>query len=108
MRSRASLMVRALSCPAQYRKDPMARSGRGRPTLEQVALRAGVSRATASRVVNGSPRVAPDIQEAVRKAIAELGYFPNTAARSLVTQRTGLYALVVPEPASRVFSSTMM
>ncbi len=82
----------------------MTRTGRDRPTLERVALRAGVSRATASRVVNGSPTVAPEIQEAVHRAISELGYVPNTAARSLVTQRTGLYALVVPEPASRVFS----
>lgn len=85
----------------------MTSTGRGRPTLEEVALRAGVSRATASRVVNGSPKVAPEIQDAVRRAISELGYVPNTAARSLVTQRTGLYALVVPEPASRVFSDDL-
>lgn len=85
----------------------MPTSGRERPTLEKVALRAGVSRATASRVVNGSPRVAPEITEAVQRAVAELGYVPNPAARSLVTQRTDLFALVVPEPASRVFSDDL-
>ncbi|MFI7432877.1 LacI family DNA-binding transcriptional regulator [Micromonospora haikouensis] len=75
-----------------------------RPTLEAVARRAGVSRATVSRVVNGSTTVAEPIREAVRQAVAELGYVPNLAARSLVTQRTDSIALVLPEEATRVFS----
>lgn len=75
-----------------------------RPTLEQVAQRAGVSRATVSRVVNDSPTVAESIRAAVRRAIDELGYVPNQAARSLVTQRTDSYALILPESPSRVFS----
>lgn len=79
-------------------------SGRERPTLEKVALRAGVSRATVSRVVNGAPTVHPRIRDTVLRAVQELGYVPNPAARSLVTQRTDSYALVVPERASRVFS----
>jgi len=76
----------------------------GSPTLEQVAALAGVSRATVSRVVNGSPKVLPDTVEAVNRAIAELGYVPNRAARALVTRRTDSVALVVPEPDSRIFS----
>ncbi|WP_089157505.1 LacI family DNA-binding transcriptional regulator [Micromonospora sp. NBS 11-29] len=75
-----------------------------RPTLEAVARRAGVSRATVSRVVNGSTTVAEPIQQAVRRAVEELGYVPNLAARSLVTQRTDSVALVLPEAATRVFS----
>ncbi|MGI5524156.1 LacI family DNA-binding transcriptional regulator [Micromonospora sp. CA-259024] len=75
-----------------------------RPTLEAVAARAGVSRATVSRVVNGSTTVAEPIREAVTRAVAELGYVPNLAARSLVTQRTDSVALVMPEAATRVFS----
>ncbi|MEV6153777.1 LacI family DNA-binding transcriptional regulator [Nonomuraea sp. NPDC052129] len=75
-----------------------------RPTLEAVAARAGVSRATASRVVNGQTTVAPHIRDAVLRAIDELGYLPNPAARSLVTQRTDSVALVVSEPPTRVFS----
>src|SRR4051812_42043048 len=77
---------------------------RERPTLEAVARRAGVSRATVSRVVNGSTTVAEPIQEAVRRAVQELGYVPNLAARSLVTQRTDSIALILPEAATRVFS----
>ncbi|MFJ2032729.1 LacI family DNA-binding transcriptional regulator [Streptosporangium sp. NPDC087985] len=77
---------------------------RDRPTLEKVAARAGVSRATASRVINGSSRVAPQIREAVNRAVEELGYVPNQAARSLVTQRADSIALVFSEPAARIFS----
>src|SRR6187549_3231841 len=75
----------------------------GRPTLDQVAARAGVGRGTVSRVVNGSPQVSPEAREAVQRAIDELGYVPNRAARALVTQRTDSVALVVSESEERVF-----
>ena len=57
-------------------------------TLDEVAVLAGVSRATVSRVVNNSPRVSPEARDAVRAAITELRYVPNRAARSLVTRRS--------------------
>jgi DNA-binding LacI/PurR family transcriptional regulator len=82
----------------------MGRAGGGRPTLESVAARAGVSRATVSRVVNGLAVTAAS-EESVRRAIEELGYVPNHAARTLVTRRTELIALVLPEPTTRVFSA---
>ncbi|WP_327005597.1 LacI family transcriptional regulator [Dactylosporangium sp. NBC_01737] len=75
----------------------------GRPTLDEVASRAGVGRGTVSRVVNGSPQVSPEARAAVQKAIDELGYVPNRAARALVTQRTDSVALVVSESEERVF-----
>jgi DNA-binding LacI/PurR family transcriptional regulator len=68
-----------------------------------VAARAGVGRGTASRVLNGSPQVSPQAKAAVEAAITELGYVPNRAARSLVTQRTDSVALVVSESQERVF-----
>lgn len=77
---------------------------RARPTLEAVARRAGVSRATVSRVVNGATTVAEPIQQAVRLAVQELGYVPNLAARSLVTQQTDSIVLILPEASTRVFS----
>jgi DNA-binding LacI/PurR family transcriptional regulator len=80
---------------------------RERPTLEAVARRAGVSRATVSRVVNGSTTVAVAIRDAVNRAVDELGYVPNQAARSLVTQRTESIALILPETANRVFSDDL-
>ncbi len=74
-----------------------------RPTLEAVAARAGVGRGTVSRVINGSPKVSERAREAVLKAIEELGYVPNPAARTLVTRRTDTVALVVSESEERVW-----
>ena len=75
-----------------------------RPTLEAVAARAGVSRATVSRVVNGGDGVREPLVERVRQAVEELGYVPNQAARSLVTKRHDAIAVVVAEPETRVFA----
>ncbi|WP_150463220.1 LacI family DNA-binding transcriptional regulator [Nesterenkonia ebinurensis] len=74
------------------------------PTLEDVAARAGVSRATASRVVNADPRVGRLAREAVQEAIVELGYRPNRNARSLVRPEVDSIAVVVPEAEETVFS----
>ncbi|WP_052850063.1 LacI family DNA-binding transcriptional regulator [Streptomyces avicenniae] len=74
------------------------------PTLEAVAAHAGVSRATVSRVVNGTPGVRAELRERVRRSVAALGYVPNFAARSLVTRRTGAVAVVIAEPETRVFA----
>ena len=73
------------------------------PTLEMVGAHAGVSRATVSRVVNGSPKVSEEIARTVRQAIAELGYVPNRAARTLASKRANAIALVVPENMTRLF-----
>lgn len=73
------------------------------PTLEAVARLAGVSRATASRVITGSPRVSPDARQAVEQAATKLGYVPNRAARSLVTRRSDSVGLVIPEPTAFLF-----
>lgn len=75
-----------------------------RPTLEAVAERAGVSRATVSRVVNGGAGVREPLVEKVRKAVEELGYIPNHAARTLVTRRNGAVAVIIAEPEFRIFS----
>ncbi|GHD45922.1 LacI family transcriptional regulator [Mycetocola manganoxydans] len=74
------------------------------PTLEMVAARAGVSRATVSRVVNASPKVTAEVAAIVHSAIAELNYVPNRAARSLASRKTQVIALVVPESTAKVFA----
>lgn len=76
----------------------------GRPTLEQVAAEAGVSRGTVSRVVNGSLEVSAGKLKAVQDAIQKLGYVPNQAARSLVTRRSDTVLFVVSESEARVFT----
>ena len=81
----------------------MSRPPDARPTLEEVARRAGVGRGTASRVINGGERVSARARQAVEEAIAELGYVPNSAARTLVTRRTDTVALVIAESEERIF-----
>lgn len=75
-----------------------------RPTLEIVAARAGVSRATASRVLRGATNVSDAAREAVLRAAAELSYSVNRAARSLVTRRTDSVAFLVAEDEGRFFA----
>lgn len=74
------------------------------PTLEMVAALAGVSRSTVSRVVNSSPKVTPEVIDAVNAAIARLGYVPNRAARMLASRKTDSIALVIPENTAKFFA----
>jgi len=78
------------------------------PTLDEVARAAGVSRATASRVFSGHPRVSADAREAVQRAAAELGYVPNRAARSLAAGRSESVGVLVPEPTSVLFVDPLL
>ena len=92
----------------QRRTTPVPTDGevgaeRGLPTLEMVAAQAGVSRSTVSRVVNGSPKVRPEVVETVNATIARMNYVPNRAARSLASRQTYAIALLVPEETTRFF-----
>src|ERR671910_10566 len=66
-----------------------------RVSMRDVALLAGVSGQTVSRVVNGSPRVDPATRARVEEAMARLGYRPHRAARALRTGRTQTIGLLV-------------
>ncbi len=66
-------------------------------TVKEVAVHAGVSTATVSRVLNNDPGIKPSTREKVLKAIKDTGYRMNRAARSLKTSRTGTVGLLVPE-----------
>lgn len=57
-------------------------------TLEEVAKLAGVSRSTASRVINDHPGVRPEVRERVWQIIRQYGYEPNLAARALASHRS--------------------
>lgn len=76
-------------------------------TLSDVAARAGVSLATASRVLNGSTHrtVRPQLRQRVLEAAAELGYVPNRAAQAMARGRTDVICLIVASIADPYFSS---
>ncbi|MER7515532.1 LacI family DNA-binding transcriptional regulator [Streptomyces sp. NPDC126499] len=81
----------------------MLRRGSGTPTLEEVAARAGVGRGTVSRVINKASGVRESTRRAVQRAIDELGYVPNLAARSLAGRPAGAVALVMTKTDWRLF-----
>ena len=72
-------------------------SGRQRPTIYDVARLAGVSTATVSRALNGTGQIAPATRATIDAAVEQLGYRPNTIARSLVTRSTQTIALLLPD-----------
>jgi LacI family transcriptional regulator len=74
-----------------------------RLTLEEIGRLAGVSRSTVSRVINDHPEVSSDVKRRVLEVIEETGYRPNRAARSLVSNRTGLLGLVIPSSVRNLF-----
>ena len=77
--------------------------GRQRPTINDVAEQAGVSRGTVSRVLNGGRWVSPDAKAAVDAAIKKTGYRVNPHARSLATNRTGSVAFLLTEDHQQLF-----
>jgi LacI family gluconate utilization system Gnt-I transcriptional repressor len=81
------------------------RPSSGRPTLKDVANLAGVSTMTVSRVINQPDTVSPDVQAAVKEAIARIGYVPNLLAGGLASSRTGLIAAILPALAHMMFAS---
>ncbi|MGW2324648.1 LacI family DNA-binding transcriptional regulator [Streptomyces sp. NPDC001700] len=76
-------------------------------TMVDVARRAGVSVATVSHVVNETRRVRPATRQAVLDAIDDLGYTPNTLARSLVTARTRSIGLAVSAISNPYFTEIL-
>jgi LacI family transcriptional regulator len=77
----------------------------GMPTIHDVARRAGVGSMTVSRVINNSGYISPKTRERVEKAIVELGYMPNTVARSLRSRRTNTVALMVTDITNPFFTT---
>jgi DNA-binding LacI/PurR family transcriptional regulator len=75
------------------------------PTLEEVAQLAGLSTGTVSRVINNAQHVSKKARQAVQRAVDELGYVPNVAARSLATQRRGAVVLAISSDDPALFAN---
>jgi DNA-binding LacI/PurR family transcriptional regulator len=78
--------------------------GDRRPTIEDIARMAGVSRGTVSRALNGGRHVSASSLAAVQQAVRDTGYTVNAAARSLATRRSNTVVFVLSEPGERLFS----
>jgi LacI family transcriptional regulator len=78
-----------------------------RPTLRDVAQRAGVSHQTVSRVINGSLDVLPETRALVEAAIEEMGYRPNAIARSMARGQTHTLACISPNLTDYTFASVI-
>jgi len=77
---------------------------RRRPTLDEVAEHAGVSRTAASRVINNAPHVSRAKRDAVKRAIRDLGYMPNRTARALATSQAGAVVLAITGDGPEIFA----
>lgn len=77
-----------------------------RPTVKDVAQRAGVSPKTVSNVINGLIHVRPETKARVERALHDLDYVPNLSARGLRNGRTGVIAIALPDLATS-YSATM-
>ncbi len=74
-------------------------------TIKDVAREAGVSVATVSRVINNSPKASQSSIDSVTKAMKELGYRPNAAARALVSQNTNTIGVLVSDVSDPFFGT---
>lgn len=72
-------------------------------TLTDVAMRAGVSTSTVSRVISNSPRISQKTKDKVLKVMDELGYYPNANARSLAMNKTGTIGVIMPTTSEELF-----
>lgn len=78
-----------------------------RPTITDVANRAGVSKTTVSHVINDTRFVEEDTKQRVLEAIADLGYRPSTVARSLTTKRTETIGVIISEASNHFFAEIL-
>lgn len=77
------------------------------PTLDDVALHAGVSAATVSRYINNPKVVAAATGERIHAAIAATGYIPNLLAGGLASSRSKMVAVLIPHLTNSIFNATM-
>lgn len=83
------------------------RTGRNRPSIYDVAERAGVSHMTVSRVLNGHPNIRDTTRQRVLAAIEELSYTRSSIARALATNRAMRIGVLVDSPVQHGPNSTL-
>lgn len=77
------------------------------PTIHDVAVRAGCSKSTVSRFLNGSELIAPETRERIAEAIAHLGFRPSELGRSLQRRLAPTIGVVIPSLTNPVFATVL-
>mgnify|MGYP001129099257 FL=1 len=86
---------------------PRPRRGGGRPTLADVARKAGVGAITVSRALREPERVSEDLRRQIQAAVDELGYVPDPNARALASARAEVFGVLVPSLTNNVFAEVV-
>jgi LacI family transcriptional regulator len=84
-----------------------ASAGRAKVNIHNIAREAEVSIATVSRVINRHASVSPEVRQRVQATITRLAYRPNIIARSLRTQQSGSFGVVIPNISNAHFSDAV-
>jgi len=79
----------------------------GRPTIADVAARAGVSSITVSRALRDPERVSPELRRRIEEAIGALNYVPDQHARALASAHTDVIGVIVPSFTNNVFADVL-
>ncbi|MFH1804918.1 MAG: LacI family DNA-binding transcriptional regulator [Pseudomonadota bacterium] len=91
----------------QEDKPARKRRGGGRPTIADVAARAGVSTITVSRALRDPHKVSETLRDRIDQAVRALDYVPDSHASALASARTNVLGVVVPSLTNNVFSDTL-
>jgi LacI family transcriptional regulator len=75
--------------------------------MEEIAKKAGVSQATVSRVINGSPSVTIETRQKVMEWVRKLNYQPNLTAQTLVSKQSYLLGMILPDISNPFFSEVL-
>lgn len=86
---------------------PRTRRGVGRPTIADVARRAGVGAITVSRALREPDRVSVELRKQIAAAVEELGYVPDSNARALASARADVIGVLVPSLTNNVFAEVV-
>lgn len=86
---------------------PRSRRGGGRPTISDVARKAGVGAITVSRALREPERVSQDLRRQIQAAVDELGYVPDPNARALASARAEVFGVLVPSLTNNVFAEVV-
>jgi LacI family gluconate utilization system Gnt-I transcriptional repressor len=86
---------------------PRSRRGGGRPTIADVAAKAGVGAITVSRALREPERVSPELRRQILAVVDELGYVPDRNARALASARADVIGVLVPSLTNNVFAEVV-